>query len=75
MLGISTIIRNIFPKFQIRSVSDGDPGQQQHTLQALGLNDFLSLDIPPREMLLELARVSRTGLKSTKAHGFELHGA
>ena len=23
----------------------------------------------------ELARVSRTGLKSTKAHGFELHGA
>ena len=53
MFGISTIIRNIFPKSHIRSVRGGDPGQQQQGLQALGLNEFLELDIPPREMLLD----------------------
>lgn len=53
MFGISTIIRNIFSNSQIGSVSGGELGHQQKQLQALGLNEFLNLDIPPREMLLD----------------------
>ena len=53
MFGISTIFRNLFSNSHTRSVNGGDPGRQQQILQPIGLDEFLKLDIPPREKLLD----------------------
>jgi putative DNA primase/helicase len=53
MLNVTNILRNYFPRRFARRVRDvGDVPDPRPTLQPVGLNDFVNLKLPPREMLL-----------------------
>src|SRR6516225_1400673 len=50
---ISNFLSRVLPARDVMPVRASDTGQRNRpAFQAVGINDFLDLDIPPREMLL-----------------------
>jgi putative DNA primase/helicase len=50
---IAHLLKGIVPQRQSISLRRGDAKQTPLKLQPIGLNDFLTLNVPPREMLLD----------------------
>jgi hypothetical protein len=50
---VSQFVKSFLPNPHILPIRRTVASQIQQPLQAVGINDFLKLDIPPREMLLD----------------------
>jgi len=52
-VGITNFLKTFVPISNARCAEITDVAHEQPPLRALGINDFLNLDIPPRGMLLD----------------------